>query len=427
MRGRWLLIATAIGSVGLSLAPGVPAQVSVCEPTSLEVAVKNKPPDDECHTISNTEHVAAYSWQAFIALNWPAKSKKRGEPDGDDPKQIANRTAPRVWETWKSLQETFLPSGTKPDSWETADNHAFCAKNSNKPDPSPTNDPSPTKVLVDINQSNIAGLAAGPLIAQNRTYVRYEIRMNQVEFEEIAAKGYYRRGQKTITLPVGSIHVKAAWREVRPGENTDRYYRTEALSFNPFDGSCEKRWFVLIGLHIVHKTPSRPQWIWSTFEHVDNLDAPPGTRPSLNNPKAPQEQGNPPPPILAGHKLDPDPEPVQVVFRNSFRPGKAERAQNKNWQESPELEDTVWKYYQLIRTQWPQLPNNLPLGNPFPDKYVANSTMETYKQQRRYTCIQCHNNARNDFAWFINLRAYPPRNVRSNARSFYDVERKFNK
>ena len=27
----------------------------------------------------------------------------------------------------------------------------------------------------------------------------------------------------------------------------------------------------LVGLHIVYKTPSRPQWIWSTFRHVDNV------------------------------------------------------------------------------------------------------------------------------------------------------------
>ena len=29
----------------------------------------------------------------------------------------------------------------------------------------------------------------------------------------------------------------------------------------------------LVGLHIVHKTDSEPQWIWSTFEHVNNVPA----------------------------------------------------------------------------------------------------------------------------------------------------------
>jgi hypothetical protein len=27
----------------------------------------------------------------------------------------------------------------------------------------------------------------------------------------------------------------------------------------------------LVALHFVYKTPSRPQWIWSTFEHADNV------------------------------------------------------------------------------------------------------------------------------------------------------------
>ena len=30
----------------------------------------------------------------------------------------------------------------------------------------------------------------------------------------------------------------------------------------------------LVGLHIVQRTPSRPQWIWSTFEQVDNVPPP---------------------------------------------------------------------------------------------------------------------------------------------------------
>src|SRR5258708_39895811 len=30
----------------------------------------------------------------------------------------------------------------------------------------------------------------------------------------------------------------------------------------------------LVGLHITQKTPSAPQWIWSTFEHLDNVPGP---------------------------------------------------------------------------------------------------------------------------------------------------------
>jgi len=425
MRTGWLFI--AMGSVGLSLAPVAKAQPQACEPTSLEVVVTPKVPEDECHRLLQLERIAAYSWQLFIALNWPAARGARGTPDGDDPSRIADRTAPRVWETWKSVEETFIPGGRRPDAWDEPATHRVCSNSEEL-------EPSPTKVLADINQSNRMGRAIGPLIAQNRTYVRYEVRMRRVGFEKIVAEELYRRGDRRIELPNGSINVKAAWREVRPGENTDRYYRTEALALDPSNGRCEKRSFVLIGLHIVQKTPRRPQWIWSTFEHVDNIavgpDAPAGTRPSLNDPTKEQVPGDPPPPIHRGNPPGPDPEPVQVVVVSPFGgPGADERKQNAKWQGSPELEGTVWRFYKLIRTQWPSNPADPTdplLGRPLPADDVFNSTLETYQQD--VTCMSCHLNSRTDFTWFIRMRAHPlPPDVRSNAQSFYDTVIDFGK
>jgi hypothetical protein len=51
----------------------------------------------------------------------------------------------------------------------------------------------------------------------------------------------------------------------------------------------------LVGMHIAVKTRSSPQWVWATFEHVDNLQADDLTmvkingnrrrlRPTFNNP-----------------------------------------------------------------------------------------------------------------------------------------------
>src|SRR4051794_17276860 len=159
--------------------------------------------------------------------------------------------------------------------------------------------------------------------------------MRRVGFEKIVAEGLYRRGNKKMERPTGSITVKAAWREVRPGENTDRYYQADALALVPSSGQCEKRSFVLIGLHIVHKTPGRPQWIWSTFEHIDNLD---GATPSLNNPEKEQKLGTAPKPVDRNNPPEPNPEPVQVVVSKLGEPGQDERAQNAKWQQSQELE-----------------------------------------------------------------------------------------
>jgi len=57
---------------------------------------------------------------------------------------------------------------------------------------------------------------------------------------------------------------------------------------------------------------------------------------------------------------------------------------------------------------------------------MANSTMETYQQDN--TCMKCHSKSGTDFTWFIGIRAHELRvDVRSNARSFYNTVRTFNK
>ena len=45
---------------------------------------------------------------------------------------------------------------------------------------------------------------------------------------------------------------------------------------------CTQRTMGLVGLHIVSKTPARPQWIWSTFEQVDNVPVVTGATPTSN-------------------------------------------------------------------------------------------------------------------------------------------------
>src|ERR1700738_1493664 len=50
-----------------------------------------------------------------------------------------------------------------------------------------------------------------------------------------------------------------------------RYYTRMARIMDPVTGECSDMRVGLVGLHIVQKTPTRPQWIWSTFEQVDNV------------------------------------------------------------------------------------------------------------------------------------------------------------
>ena len=49
-----------------------------------------------------------FSWQSFIALNWPADKAEHGQPAKDQP--FHNQKPERVWESYKETFEVFQPS-----------------------------------------------------------------------------------------------------------------------------------------------------------------------------------------------------------------------------------------------------------------------------------------------------------------------------
>lgn len=111
---------------------------------------------------------------------------------------------------------------------------------------------------------------------------------------------------------------------------------------------------------------------------------------------------------------------MQVVFdRSENKPPASTEQINAKWHSDPRISGTVWRNYKLIMTQWPAQPNSGPLGSPFPKNRVANLTMETYLQHS--SCIGCHFKAGTDFAWFMNMRAFPVKeSVISNAKTTSD-------
>ena len=87
---------------------------------------------------------------------------------------------------------------------------------------------------------------------------------------------------------------------------------------------------------------------------------------------------------------------------------------NANYQANPGLQRSVLKYYQLITTQRPLMPNNPsnPLGQPTP-ALSANVTMESYIQPNS-SCMNCHSMAtpvkspfKSDFSYLFKF-ANPP-------------------
>ena len=239
-----------------------------------------------------------FSWQSFIALSWPADPANRGvplEPGSPALFRASNTTggdsAAIVWETYREGFELFPNDGSVPPEWNSAE-----------PSQTPVG-PNDGRVLAMVTKGGLLDEVneafGGPLIDQNRNYVRYEVRVNQIEYDQVRNNGWYDKDtvdaaieqtvqeqidagispQQGIGFDVNSLELKGAWRELTDDDDPDRYYSVEALIANE-DGDYVTATMGLVGLHIMQKTEIFPQWIWSTFEHVDNVS---GSHPSFNN------------------------------------------------------------------------------------------------------------------------------------------------
>jgi hypothetical protein len=389
-----------------------------------------------------------FAWRAFIALNWPSLTDPahRGVPDRA---KAPGDPGPRVWETFKSRYELFQvgPDGrpTAPEPWATYEARNPCgAEADSRVKTLATFEP-----FLDFNQSAfLPGVAANPLVAQNRTYARYEVRINEPEYWALSLTGW-SQGENLpdeahpAHLPAGSIAVKAAWRLLTPADTPAiraRYYVVEnaevvdvAKTLAAGRTVCSMNDIALVGLHIVIRTTDRPQGLWSTFEHVDNV--PPvgagearapdareagapysffdaskpdlGLWPTFGSPDTlPVSVENPP-------KLDP--APMQVVRRHPIH--ASTMAMNRAYWAAPGIRGTVWEHYMLVASQWPTVarpvdPQNdgafFPGPPPPPDapresyqtsdrpeENPVNTTIETYLQDPPSSCMSCHQSVSN--------------------------------
>jgi hypothetical protein len=358
-----------------------------------------------------------YSWRAFIAMVWPAKSGQRGVSDTG--KSVGDTSGPLVFETLKQDWEIFQPNGAAPSSnW--GDFEKSPCQNLNVG----FND----VVLASFSKfGNLGQAGFGNLVhalpAQDGTWTRYATAFNQVEFTQvISAKLYLRSNLPSggLTFEVGALDIKSSWIEMTNVQHPERFYTRLAWVKDPVSGNCsaEPVTVGLVGIHIVQKTSSRPQWIWSTFEHVDNVP--------------PKQNGTPPPPPFVFNSGDGTPMPP--TDRNGgFPPADWQHpaiynvdrlvpinpsTQNTNNDYRKKLAGTVWQNYQLVMTQWPLKPNSPAtpgtIGNTFPGRGTtsafANTTLETWDQTDVSTgCMNCHNVTRTktDFIWSLQLNAFP--------------------
>jgi len=390
-------------------------------------------PPDVCGTISNTEARSFYalSWRLFKFLVWPA-STERGRPD--QARKITDTTGQRTFESFKTEWETFLRDAARPADWNDRPEVALPCDNHPKLRPGDLVLASLSKFgpFDEVLGKDVANL----LVAQNRTYVRYQAAYNETVFKKIQHEQLYDQHvvAKLPEAPSGqpvsdqgsqddqALTVKSAWIELPEGGpnhiDPSRFYVRDDAWIQDLDRqSCRQARVGLVGLHIVYKTHSRPQWIWSTFEHVDNVPdagAPGGGHFTFNNGELSQHMTTDPD---AQFKL---PRPKGTIAPGmSPPPFQVERLQridavvsrmNEVQQQALRGLGSIWQHYKLVMAQWPLTSTSPRLGAaasiPQPHhcsgrggQAAVNTTMETFHQTQSHcvvgkTCMGCHDNAR---------------------------------
>ena len=368
-----------------------------------------------------------YSWNTFIALNWPPLPNGNGDPSKTIGQNGDNDT---VWEHYRDVSDIFLPGGKKPSYNGPAGVVPAQCKASYKPGMRIISQVGKTPtVLTDFSQP----FNTGPLIDQNGNYTRYEILVNKPMFDYILQNTLYSKaGQKVFSGAVkfpcgvlngaeGAIMVKSSWKVISAADK-NRFHSQTVLVYSPasqnpkYAASCSTKLMGLVGLHIGHKTNSGAQWLWSTFEHVDNAPTEADVaskkfksqynyyNPNCTTANCPPNQVPPrpwnPTKVSSFHS--------QVVRMNMFKGNEFafESAAARNAEALKLLlgvsSSSVWQNYELISTMWPTNTGQCvanpgdPLGTPAPN-FLANTTLETYIQGMvpnvSSNCIECHNNA----------------------------------
>jgi hypothetical protein len=368
-----------------------------------------------------------YSWNTFIALNWPPLPNGNGDPSKTIGQNGDNDT---VWEHYRDVSDIFLPGGKKPTYNGPAGVVPAQCKASYKPGMRIISQVGKTPtVLTDFSQP----FNTGPLIDQNGNYTRYEILVNKPMFDYIMQNTLYSKaGQKVFSGAVkfpcgvlngaeGAIMVKSSWKVISAADK-NRFHSQTVLVYSPasqnpkYAASCSPKLMGLVGLHIGHKTNSGAQWLWSTFEHVDNAPTEKDVAskkfksqynyydPNCTSANCPPNQVPPrpwnPTKVSSFHS--------QVVRMNMFKGNEFafESAAARNADALKLLlgvsSSSVWQNYELVSTMWPTNTGQCvanpgdPLGTPAPN-FLANTTLETYIQGMvpnvSSNCIECHNNA----------------------------------
>ncbi|MFK8164384.1 MAG: hypothetical protein AB8H12_18210 [Lewinella sp.] len=212
------------------LSPETPYDVNIAEKSALEKA-------GDFNQVQRL--FEDLSWKLFIALNWP-------QVDSVPASSITGEGAP-IWDSWKESYEVFKSDGSQPLSWGEFEYPDFAKGQS--PDCKLLYRTSKFSHLVKPDEADEIDQAfSAPIWDQNGNIVRYEVRMNEVEFSYLVKNELYNfdgqiafsdDGTKVIEFPsgnettAGAIELKIAWKIIEDDDPfAERYFTKKACVLN---------------------------------------------------------------------------------------------------------------------------------------------------------------------------------------------------
>lgn len=263
---------------------------------AIPIAIQPVVPTDIAGGAPNAglDQAAAFAWQEFIALNWPATTTGRDTPDtacrfgGCGARQL-------TWETFRGKVEIYSPAAARQNY---SDPPRYEGIYSTGPLERCVFDelvrPSAWVNLDETTEIGLAAMYAGvnqsaPGENSQPRLIRFAAKANRAEFNAVHPEiGTTVPQGPSFSLPARTIEIKAAWRLLTPAEVASRrfhtarvrYYETVAgasVTTAPGQQQPQLCWkeadgtWGLVGLHIIQKTESAPYFIYATFEQADNI------------------------------------------------------------------------------------------------------------------------------------------------------------
>lgn len=382
----------ALTAVALAAAPA--AAQTTCTASSSWV---NNPTLPTSLDESNHCNFAIFSWQSFLAMTEVADSY----------------TGQLLFETYMDTDGLFPASGQSPTPWGS--------------------EPWPLTLGEVVKQAG----SGNDLVAQSGVEVQYDESVNETLYDYVTSNMLYNANcfnaggnnihvppTQNVTTDQESIELKTAWLPMA-NCNPNQYHCITALV------NDQPTKVGLIGIHIVHKLPDHQEWIWSSFEHVNNapdcakITSPPSGYSSWNFFKTgfvpagqacnacASEDGSG---CNAATQCNTFVSETNAPNICRYTPLTTVACNTSNTNLNDDTNDvaclnasvqsilgsnSVWSNYMLVGTIWfkPGMtaPDSSGQTPPAGQQFIgnltlSNSVMETYTQQANQNCFGCHTN-----------------------------------